>query len=529
MRWLYFPKKRFCLLPLLILVHFSFAQPGQLDIRHYRFNINLQDDTDLIKGVAEITIHFLANRQEFRLDLTGKNTSGKGMKVTAVLMDSVPAVFEHSGDQLVIRTKVNGGDSKKCTISYEGIPADGLIISRNKYNQRTIFADNWPNRAHQWIPCLDHPSDKASVEFIVTAPVHYQVVSNGILVEQTNLAESLKRTHWHETVPLPTKVMAIGVADFAVNYAGEVMCIPVSSWVFPQDRQKGFHDYAQALTILPWFIENIGPYPYRKLANVQSKTTFGGLENAGAIFYNENSVKGDRSSEPLVAHEISHQWFGNSVTEKNWPDVWLSEGFATYLTIMYLEHAYGKNRFVQELKADRDEIISYSKLKTAPVVDTTVLSNYMQLLNVNSYQKGGWVLHMLRQEMGDNLFLMGLRKFYADYKGKNASTSDFRLTMESVSGKNMQAFFRQWLFTPGQPALKSSWIYDEARKTCTLNILQEQSTPFVFPLDILLEGGQGSLIKTLQITGKKTTVTIPLTFKPSRVVLDPGTKLLFEG
>ena len=242
----------------------------------------------------------------------------------------------------------------------KAIPADGLIISKNKYGDRTFFSDNWPDRAHNWLPCNDHPFDKASVEFIVTAPEHYQVVSNGLQIEETSLPDHLKLTHWKEDVPLPTKVMVIGAANFAVNYVGNVDCIPIYSWVYAEDRDNGFQHYAVAKDILPWYIKNIGPYAYKKLANVQSKTIFGGMENASAIFYFENSVNDD-TLDALFAHEIAHQWFGNSACEADWPHLWLSEGFATYMAHLYLESKYGVDSFNKRMVIDRMKIIAICK------------------------------------------------------------------------------------------------------------------------------------------------------------------------
>src|SRR6266700_2106852 len=179
--------------------------------------------------------------------------------------------------------------------------------------------------------------------------------------------------------------MVIGAAGFAVQYSGTINGTPVYSWVYPENKEKGFYDYAQAVDILPFYIKHVGPYAYEKLANVQSKTIFGGMENAGAIFYSENTVTGTRVSESLLAHEIAHQWFGDMATETDWSHLWLSEGFATYMTILYFEKKYEK-----------------------PVVDSSV-TNYMELLNANSYQKGGWILHMLRMEAGDSAFWKGIR------------------------------------------------------------------------------------------------------------------------
>jgi aminopeptidase N len=155
---------------------------------------------------------------------------------------------------------------------------------------------------------------------------------------------------------------------------------------------------------LPWLEKHIAPYPYKKLANVQSKTIFGGMENANAIFYFENSVT-DTGIEALMTHEIAHQWFGNSASEKDWSHLWLSEGFATYMTHLYLEEKYGEDSFNNRREADREKVIAFSKTRNTPVSDTSASNNLMQLLNANSYQKGGWVLHMLRRKVGDSFIL----------------------------------------------------------------------------------------------------------------------------
>ena len=379
-----------------------------------------------------------------------------------------------------------------------------------------------------WIPCKDDPADKASVEFIVTTPNHYQVISNGMLIEETNLPENKKLTHWKETVELPTKEMVIGVAEFAVGYAGDAAGIPVYSWVYPENKTNGFLDYAIAPEILSFFINYIGPYPYKKLANVQSKTMFGGMENAGAIFYSENSVNGKRSTESLMAHEIAHQWFGNMATEKSFAHLWLSEGFATYLTHIYLESKYGRDSLNKRMEIDRKQIIEFSKTNLQPVVDS--ISSLMDLLNTNSYQKGGWVLHMLRNEMGEKIFQQFIQTYYSRYKGKNADTRDLQAVAEEISGKKLESFFRQWLYTPGIPKLKVTWQFDEKEKKLTLMAEQQQQTAFQFPLEIkiLFPDGQSRVI-SLNIISSKETLSIPVNLKPLNVRLDPDIFLLFEG
>ena len=505
----------------------NYSHPS-IDVLHYTFSLALNDENNMIKGEAIISVLFLQPVSGFDLDLVKKNNNGKGMTVTNVQENNVPVPFTQEEELIHIQSTARPGDTVIYTIGYEGIPADGLIIDKTKYGRRSFFGDNWPNRAHNWLPCIDNPADKASVDFIVTAPEHYQIIANGLKTEENNLPHQLKQTHWKETVALPTKIMVIGAADFAVNYAGDVDCIPVYSWVYPEDKDKGFYDYALAKEILPFFIRQVGPYAYRKLANVQSKTKFGGMENASAIFYSENSVQGDRKVEALLTHEIAHQWFGDAATEISWPHVWLSEGFATYMTHLYLENKYGPDTLQKRLLEDREKVIAFSKKKNAPVVDTSVISNFLQLLNANSYQKGGWILHMLRRKLGDGVFWQGIRNYYAQYAGKNASTDDFRKVMEAACGHDLQSFFRQWLFTAGQPVLNTRWEYDAKKKTLIIAVEQLQNNLFSFPLQLLVETGNGKEIKTLDIKDKITTLTVSSATAPFKITLDPGCNLLFE-
>ncbi|PWT95550.1 MAG: peptidase M1, partial [Bacteroidetes bacterium] len=246
----------------------DFRNPS-IDVQHYDFKIKLSDADDHIEGEAVIQVKFLKNSTSLAFDLTQKNSSGKGMVVSSVKEKDQSLNFSQEQNilKITLSNNANVGDIREFEIVYAGVPSDGMIISRNKFGKRTFFADNWPNRAHNWIPCNDHPSDKASVEFEVTAPAHYQVVGNGILIEETTIDEKSKFTHWKEDVVIPTKVMAIGVAEFAIHYSGNVGNVPVYSWVFPENKKEGFYDYDQAPDIMPFYISKFGPYPYLKLAN----------------------------------------------------------------------------------------------------------------------------------------------------------------------------------------------------------------------------------------------------------------------
>lgn len=517
----------------------SITAQTKTDILHYRFALELNDLNDTIVGSTRVTLITTAAGRSVTLDLQGVSPKGKGMIVGRTVFpyvangnDNAPVSrFTHQQNKLTIEAlqPFNAGDTLQLLIQYKGIPEDGLIISKNSYGKRTFFADNWPNRAHHWIPCVDEPGDKATVEFIVTAPSQYQVVSNGIQLEETNVTIDKKRTHWREDVPLPTKVMVIGVASFAVQHAGFVNnCIPVSSWVFPENADKGFYDYSIGTEVLAFYDQYIGPYPYRKLANVQSKTIYGGMENAGAIFYYEQSVTGQQSEQGLFAHEIVHQWFGDMATEKSFAHLWLSEGFATYLTHIFMEHKYGTDSLSKRMKEDRASVLSFVKKSKRPVVDST--PNYKSLLNANSYQKGGWVLHMLRREIGDSMFHAGVRAYYDLYKGRNAETKELQAVFERVSGKSLATFFNQWLYRGVNPQIQISWKNDPATDGLIITIDQVQKGgPFEMPLEMELnyEGNSKEVRRfdlsksahSFLITGKGTLL---------KVIPDPGTNLLAD-
>lgn len=511
-----------------LLTSFSLAAQipiNGLDVQHYHFELELNDNNNNIKGEAAITVKFTKPVDKVYFDLVQKQRNGKGMTVTAVKKNDQPIAFTQEAQHLIIEDAGTISTQRVYHISYEGVPADGLIIGTNKYGHRTFFADNWPNRGHNWLPCNDHLSDKASVEFIVTAPDHYQIISNGLQVEETNLPNHLKRTSYKEEVLLPTKVMAIGAADFTVNAAGSIDCIQVYSWVYPEDREKGFTEYAAAATILPWFIKHVGNYPYQKLANVQSKTIFGGMENASAIFYSENSVT-DKTLEGLLVHEIAHQWFGNSVSEKDWSHLWLSEGFVTYMTNVYHEEKYGLDSLNNRLKKDRNKIVAFAEQRFTPLSDSSAADDLMQLLNANSYEKGSWVLHMLRRKIGDSFFWKGIRNYYGTYAGGNANSDDAKKIFEKVSHQNLDTFFRQWVYTAGQPILDIKWNYNKNKKVISVTITQQQENLFNFPLELMIDK---TILKAVRVNGKVTTVLLSYAKQPAEMVLDPKVNLLFTG
>jgi aminopeptidase N len=216
------------------------------------------------------------------------------------------------------------------------------------------------------------------------------------------------------------------------------------------------------------------------------------------------------------------------VTEADWPHVWLSEGFATYLAILYMEHTYGQDTAKIMRITDRMKAIAFSRQKGTSIVDTSV-TDYLQLLNANSYQKGGWVLHMLRKQLGDSTFWNCIRSYYSRYKGKNAVTDDFRKIVEEVSGTDQKKFFQQWLYVGSHPKLKIQSKFNKESKLLDIKINQEQPIPFDFDLEIEIVAAGNRVVKqTVHVRDQLTTISVPLTSTPLKMSIDPGVNLFYE-
>jgi aminopeptidase N len=498
------------------------------DVLHYAFSIALNDSSDYVGGSALIRVRFINLSDSIVFDLKERNLTGKGMVVTEVSMNSEKIKWKHSDNKIILHfdRQVSANDTIEFLIKYGGVPEDGLIISKNKFGNRTFFADHWPDRAHNYLPCIDHPYEKATVDFIIISPSGYSIVASGILIEESDLANNLKLTHWHEETAIPVKVMTFGASSFAVQLSAVYRNIPVWTWVYPENRKEGFYDYSVAVKPLKYYSELIGDYPFAKLANVQSKTIYGGLENAGTIFYSERSVTGAGRAEGLIAHEIAHQWFGNSVTEADWHHIWLSEGFATYLTSLYFESSQGKERLKSDMASARNRILKYYEQKKSPVIDTTI-TNLMDLLSANSYQKGAWVLHMLRIKIGDEAFFKGMRLFYQRFRNSNALTGDFMKIMEETSGKDLKAFFNQWLYIAGQPELSITSKPSPKKGKLLIKIEQHQEYVFQCDLELQIADQAGVRIESVRLKDRITEVTLNGS-SDSVVTPDPDVKLLYK-
>ena len=508
-----------------------------IDILNYSFELHLNDSTDIIYGIANIKLDIKPSEKNVRLDLISKNDIGKGMMVKDILFNGVKVPYTHEKNVINIDTdKINYTSDDIITIEYSGIPITGLIIGPNMHGDRTFFSDNWPNKGRNWLPLVDHPYDKSTSEFIIIAPNHYQVISNGLLIEETNLNKNIKKTHWRQSVPTSCWLYALGVAQFAIDYVDYFEGKSIQTWVYKQDRDNGFYDFkVPTKHTLEFFSDYVGPFAYEKLANVQTNSVKGGMESASALFYSDISVTGDRSTRwrNVVIHEVAHQWFGNCVTEYDWDDVWLSEGFATYFTLMFREHAYGRDDFVSGLKdAKRLVFDYYKKNKNATIIHDN-LKDMKDVLTYNiQYQKGAWVLHMLRNYIGEDNFKQGIRNYYTKYFNSTTNTEKFKVEMEKVSGFDLDKFFDQWLYKGGNMVLDGNWKYDDNKKNITVELDQVQDDGFLFEMpieiEIQYEDKKQNKFDKIVLDRKSKKFYINSKSRPARIIIDPNTILLAQ-
>lgn len=510
-----------------------------IDVKHYVFNLSLSDADNEITGTTLVTINFKeAGMQNFRLDFINKTSArqNKGMVIDAVTSSNATLNYTHQNDELIISLPTPSTKNQTITFSiqYHGVPFDGLRIGATKLGDRSFFNENWPNRGRHWLPIVDHPHDKATSEFIVKAPSHYKVVSNGLLIEESELGNQTRITHWKQSVPVSSWLFVLGVADFAVKYVDEFKGKSIQTWVYAKNREAGFYDFEEPTKkVLEFYSNYVGPYAYEKLANIQTPSVNGGMETSSAIFYGEDLVTGkrDERTRNVVIHEIAHQWFGNAVTETTWDDAWLSEGFATFFTLLFIENEYGKEEYTKGIIKARKTVYDLSvKLPDFSIVSERTAEKE-QVTSGITYQKGAWVLHMLRNLMGDANFKKGIQNYYAKYFNANTTTDEFRIEMEKVSGKNLKLFFKQWLYQPINPTINASWKYDAITKKLNVQLHQAQQFLYNVPVEIgyYKKGATTPTILTINLKEKDQVFSFPFASSPEKLELDPRNVLLNDG
>jgi len=567
-------------------------QPG-IKILKYSFDVTLGDESDELTVKDTIEVQILAdNVRGLELDLCqlirtphapdrlnpclvpqprplrgeqappaapAPTSVGFGMTVTTVAAGDKQLEFRHEKDRLHISfpQPTHVGEKLAIAVSYHGKPATGLFIGKNKYGDRVFFTDNWPDKARNWLATIDHISVKAPKTVSITAPRKYQVVSNGLLKEHTDLPGDLRRTVWEESLPIPSWQFSLAVAQMSVNYFAHADNVQFSAWLFPQDRAAGLKALDPLTqSVFDFYRSHIAPYTYEKLAQVEAAGGGGATEPATTIFY--------YSGFGAVAHEMAHQWFGNAVTEADWDDVWLSEGFATYFNLLYTEHQSGRDAFLNGVRRTQAAALKYALAHPADTVVHNNLQNDSDVFfnSAQIYQGGAMVLHMLRGVLGDEKFWAGIRLYSNRFRNASATTDDFRHAMEDAchaSGdcpadhEDLSWFFHEWLNRGSILELKGNWHYDAQAKQLQVVLDQTQSQGlYRMPIEIGIIAppsatfrpeapagrvGENRASQTrsakMLIDKQHNILTIPIDTEPSDVQVDPNswvpmTKITFE-
>jgi aminopeptidase N len=549
-----------------ILVSSLTTAPNQspaINVLAYRFEVTLREFSDTV-STSEF-VNFTRNSgapDTLALNLVGMTVDKVGVvnwarpdtacdRIMAQTVDSgrgvmcampiPPSPFQYDGRTIRIplgkRPTLSpfGPDYEAVAIDYHGVPQDGLISGTNAHGHRVVFADNWPERARFWLPTVDRPADKATSSFIVHVPRSWRVVSNGI--EMLPWHRSPGMWWWATRRRIPTYTMVIGAGEFTVSKHRPAFngrdTIPIEVWTYPED--SAYADsvpFRRATEIVEVMQRLIGPFPYEKLAHVQSSTKFGGMENSSAIFYAEKPYEERKMGEGVVRHETSHQWFGDAVTERGWPDIWLSEGFATYFDGVIGAALDGDSVLANAMRANAESYFA-SNVTDRPIVDSGYAADPIKLLNANSYPKGAWVLHMLRGLIGDSAFFRGLRTYYRSYRDSTATSEDFQRVIEQEARADLGWFFHQWLYQPGYPQLDVTWRYDAGARRLLVGITQRQKPAwglFRLPrLTLEINGADRAVVRReVAVTGRETELRLAVPFAPTEVRVDPEGKLLLR-
>jgi len=494
------------------------------DVLHYYLKVNLDYQNKNLKGEITITAIPISEKlNEFELNFYDN------MTISKIKLNGLDTEFSRKQNRIFINSSTVLQDTFFVTINYEGTPKraglDGFVFGEVN-NKPLIYNISEPEYAPTWFPCDDDPADKALLDIEITNDSQFVSASNGNLVS-TRTEGKKKIYHWKTVYPISTFLIAVYSAPY-VNYSENYISIDgkdsmkIEYYVLPEHLDKAKIDFAEHKAMLEIFSELFGEYPFikEKYGVAEFLWNYGAMENQTITGIGYNFLGGKNFFRDTYSHELSHHWWGNSVGLKTWEDIWLNEGFASYCEAIYLEKKFGKD--------------AHNSLMIRKFNDSFkgTLYNPKNLFSETVYDKGAWVLYMLRNELGDTVFFKILREYYNEYKYSNASTSDFRTVCEKVSEKNLNKFFDEWVYT-GDENIDCVYSFDveegEGSDVCKLKIeqVQEKYFEFDFPLDIRIEYQDGSFeLKQVRVDKRRQEFIINVKEDFKDIYADPDNKLL---
>jgi aminopeptidase N len=531
-----------------------FAKPGTprrderirfFDIKHVKAELTLDVKEKQIRGTVTHTFSpmhpYLA---QIELDCAPE------LKVSKVTVagqggSAVPCKFTIAGEKLTVALGEARGpdDTLDLAVEYKGRPTKGMVFvaSDPAYPERplAIWTQGESEDTHYWLPCYDHPNDRATSEMIITVENPLLVVSNGTLVETRKNAGGTTTYHWKMDVPHSSYLISLAVGNFTA-YHDKVGNLPLDYYVAKGvDEATARRFMGKTPQMIRFFGEVTGqPYPYVKYAQTCLPEFGGGMENISATSMTDTVLQDEISAlesdaDGLVAHELAHQWFGDLLTCRDWSHIWLNEGFASYFDPLFIEHDRGEDTFRLEMDRVQKGYLMSDRRYRRPIVETRYESSE-DLFDGMTYQKGACVLHALRGLLGDKAWWSGLRGYVAAHKFQVVDTDDFRKAIEAASGKDLKWFFDQWLHRAGHPELKVRWHYEDADKTVRVKVEQTQTVDAQVPLFRLptsleiTEAGKKTRVVPIVIDQASHEFVVPAATKPRMVQIDPEGWLIKE-
>jgi aminopeptidase N len=453
--------------------------------------------------------------------------------------------FDYDGQRLVLHLEspLRRGDDTTIAVDYSVTrPRLGLyfIAPDAAYPDKPtqVWTQCQDEDARYWFPCFDSPNERATSEITITVPQPYFALSNGVLLSaRRDDAAGTITYHWLQEQPHATYLMTLVVGEFS-EHTEMVDGLPVQWYVTPGREADGQRAFGDTPEMLRFFTAKIGvPYPWPKYAQIAvADFVFGGMENTSATTQTDLTLHDERahldfSSNGLVAHELAHQWFGNLLTCKHWSHAWLNEGFATYFDALFHEHHKGQDEFryrmYENARAYFEEDAEHYR---RPLV-TNVYQEPIDLFDRHLYEKGALVLHMLRYILGEELFWRSVTQYVSTYQHQVVETVDLERAIEMATGRNMQAFFKQWVYQGGYPEYQVEFAWDEPTRMATVTVRQQQHTGtehgvdtplFDMPVTLCLALADTTRQVSLRIKEALHVFHLPLPARPQWLSFDPG-------
>jgi aminopeptidase N len=500
-------------------------------------DIKVDERAGTVEGKATLRVRPIVPVNTIELDAAD-------MRINRVTVDKKPVRFEHDDDRLLVRTgrRLKEATEHDIVISYKATPRKGLYFVAPEGARKGLGWQVWSQGEsednHHWFPGYDFPNNKATSDVRLTVRDPMRAISNGHLVATKKAGRGWTTYHWSQRVPQPNYLIAIVVGEFD-EVSDEWDGIPLSYLVPKGKAAWAKETFKRTPEILAFFSRVTGyKYPYPKYTQaVIAEFMWGGMENTSLTTVNDRFLvlpehRNDADPDGLVAHEAAHQWFGDLVTTKSWEHLWLNEAFATYFDALWHEDHYGADRLAYELMENAEAYFHEDSHEYRRALVTRGYRTNEDLFDRHTYQKGSFILHMLRQELGDDMWWRAIRHYVKANEWRNVETIDLKVAIEEATGRNVDAFFDQWVYRGGHPEFEASWSHDERHKQAKVTIKQTQKVVGETPrFRVKIKArvwidDKKFKDETLEVSREEESFFLPSAKKPKAIELDPEGALL---